>query len=147
MVDRVSQRIYRAKMALTQATIYRLLAAMGRQSDQTLIWLTHVLEHVARTPFHKRQMQQLRGLFENKHPALQLARRVFTELHPNFQRKLIANLGVNAVWLGEMKRREYTAREGVRPPFLIAISPTMHCNLRCIGCYAGAYPWENYLSY
>jgi len=32
---------------------------------------------------------------------------------------------------------------GVHPPYLIVISPTMRCNLHCLGCYAGHYPRES----
>jgi MoaA/NifB/PqqE/SkfB family radical SAM enzyme len=42
-------------------------------------------------------------------------------------------------WMGAKKRDEILAREGVKPPFNFLISPTMRCNLRCVGCYAANY--------
>jgi MoaA/NifB/PqqE/SkfB family radical SAM enzyme len=97
------------------------------------------LEQVSRTEHHKTQLRQLRNLFETGHPAIELARKLLN-LHPTYRRRIIGGLGVNATWLGEAKRQEFAAREGIYPPFLIVISPTMRCNLRCLGCYAGSYP-------
>jgi len=108
-------------------------------TDHRVILLTHILERLARSERHKAQLQALRALIEDQHPAAQLARRVFS-LHPNVRRRLINSLGINATWLGEQEREAFAAEHGVYPPFLIVISPTMRCNLRCLGCYAGSYP-------
>jgi MoaA/NifB/PqqE/SkfB family radical SAM enzyme len=42
--------------------------------------------------------------------------------------------------LGTNKRRAFAqAPGGFYPPGMLVISPTMRCNLRCTGCYAGSY--------
>jgi len=52
--------------------------------------------------------------------------------------KLLDNLLVNAI-TGKRQRIQYHRRTGLQPPYLLVISPTMRCNLRCIGCYAARY--------
>jgi MoaA/NifB/PqqE/SkfB family radical SAM enzyme len=116
-----------------------LPSLLARTSDESLIRLTSIFEKVARTPFHKNQLRQLRELFRRGHPALELGRRVLS-LHPNCRKHIISGLGINATWLGDQKRKEFWKREGIFPPYLIVISPLMRCNLRCLGCYAGNYP-------
>jgi len=112
---------------------------ISRATDSRLILLTRMLERVARSKHHKTQVRYLRKLIEEEHPALQLAHRVMA-LHPNARRAIINSLGINATWLGDAERKAFAAEHGVSPPFLIVISPTMRCNLRCLGCYAGNYP-------
>ncbi len=112
---------------------------LAKTSDANLIRLTYLLERVARTPHHKTQLRQLRELFYQGHPALELGRRVL-KLNPNCRKHIISGLGVNATWVGEQKRQEFWRREGLVPPWLMVISPLMRCNLRCLGCYAGEYP-------
>jgi MoaA/NifB/PqqE/SkfB family radical SAM enzyme len=114
---------------------------LSQVSDKRLIVLTHILERVARTDHHKAQLAYLRQMVEDRHPAIELARRIFM-LHPNARRALINALGINATWLGDAQRKAFAAAHGVDPPYLIVISPTMRCNLRCLGCYAGEYPRE-----
>jgi len=114
---------------------------LGHANDSRLVLLTRVLERVARTEHHKAQLRYLRGAFEQQHPATQLARRLL-HLHPAARRAVINGVGINATWLGEAQRKAFAEEHGVRPPYLIVISPTMRCNLRCLGCYAGHYPRE-----
>jgi MoaA/NifB/PqqE/SkfB family radical SAM enzyme len=45
-----------------------------------------------------------------------------------------------------LKRKTIQRREGFMVPIAIAFSPTMRCNLSCIGCYAKDYPRNNELS-
>jgi len=114
---------------------------LNRATDSRLITLTRILERVARTEHHKAQVRYLRRMIEEQDPAVGVARRVMG-LHPNARRAIINSLGVNATWIGDAERKAFAAEYGVQPPFLIVISPTMRCNLRCLGCYAGEYPRE-----
>lgn len=116
-----------------------LLSALSRTSDDNLLRLIGLFQKIAVSDHHRKQLGQLAELVERKHPALQLIRRLLN-LHPNYRRRVIQNLGINATWLGEEKRREFAERIGVYPPYLIVISPTMRCNLKCLGCYSGQYP-------
>ena len=111
----------------------------SRATDGRLILLCHILERVARTQHHKAQLRYLRKLVEDHHPAIGLLHRMMA-LNPGARRSIINSLGVNATWLGEVTRRAFAAEHGVMPPYLIVISPTMRCNLKCLGCYAGEYP-------
>jgi MoaA/NifB/PqqE/SkfB family radical SAM enzyme len=114
---------------------------LSQVSDKRLIVLMHILERVARTDHHKAQLAYLRQMVEDQHPSIELARRILA-LRPNARRALINGLGINATWLGDAERKAFASAHGVRPPYLIVISPTMRCNLRCLGCYAGEYPRE-----
>jgi len=126
--------------------VQQFLAALGGSSDRDLIWLTRVAEHLTPTERHRKQVEWFRGLVQQHHPAVQLARRVLTETAPQVRRGILLNLFVGTTWEGFKVRQELLAREGFYPPYLIVISPTMRCNLRCYGCYAGAYQWDAELS-
>ncbi len=115
---------------------------LNHADDARLVTLTRILERVARTEHHRAQLRYLRKLILEQHPAVELARRVL-HLHPNARRAIINSLGINATWLGDAERKAFAQEHGVHPPFLIVISPTMRCNLRCLGCYAGEYPRES----
>jgi len=52
-----------------------------------------------------------------------------------FSRNVIYNAGLR----GNVKRRRFEERNGFKSPTFLVISPTMDCNLRCAGCYAGRY--------
>jgi MoaA/NifB/PqqE/SkfB family radical SAM enzyme len=54
---------------------------------------------------------------------------------------LIFNLGVKGAHI-----RVRIRQQGLWTPFLVAVSPTMRCNLKCAGCYSGLYSKEGELS-
>ena len=56
--------------------------------------------------------------------------------------KFAENLIVNEFIAADPKREQFFGRHGFYPPFFLVISPTMRCNLRCYGCYAGQYEKE-----
>jgi MoaA/NifB/PqqE/SkfB family radical SAM enzyme len=59
-------------------------------------------------------------------------------MHRNVRRGAI-NFLVDALFYKARQREEFERENGFSPPMLMVISPTMRCNLRCVGCYAGMY--------
>ncbi len=68
----------------------------------------------------------------------QFYRRLLVKSNPNFSDKILANLLIQGAFLNQ-KKRDIAYEEGSRVPTTILISPTMRCNLSCIGCYAASY--------
>ncbi len=64
--------------------------------------------------------------------------RIGRAMSPSYRKKIVRNLIYNEYISGVRRRREFS-RDGNWVPSLIVISPTMRCNLRCTGCYAGLY--------
>lgn len=60
------------------------------------------------------------------------------ELHKNVRRGAI-NFLTDALFYKSRVREAFAKENGFNPPLLLVISPTMRCNLRCVGCYAGMY--------
>jgi MoaA/NifB/PqqE/SkfB family radical SAM enzyme len=64
------------------------------------------------------------------------------ELHKNTRRGAI-NFLTEALFNKARVRDAYYREHGHSPPLLLVISPTMRCNLKCEGCYAGMYAKED----
>ena len=85
------------------------------------------------------RVQAARALFD-------MAKRQLPRLSRNTQKALAFNTFFNAINLGDEKREEYRARHGEYPPFFLLMSPSMACDLRCVGCYAWKHPRDESLS-
>lgn len=72
---------------------------------------------------------------------------ILTTTDKNCLKKLFTNFLGNAVWTGMPKRAKLLEEEDIKTPFVILISPSMRCNLRCTGCYASSYSKEDDISY
>jgi len=71
-----------------------------------------------------------------------LIHRVFTDYDPDYASRIFTNviLNVGFFWVYFDKSNQ---KKDIPTPYTILISPTMRCNLRCIGCYAGNYKKED----
>jgi len=124
-----------------------LLSLVPRMSVENLIRASKFAEKLTRVERDRETIKLLREMFEQGHPAVMMAKEVLERLSPNCRNKLIENLFVNAFLIGTDQREiEMPKKEGFRPPMFLVISPTMRCNLRCPGCYAGEYEQHQGLS-
>ena len=76
----------------------------------------------------------------------QFYRRILVESNSNFSDKFLTNLLVQGIFLN-LKKKELAKKEGFHIPATVLISPTMRCNLSCIGCYAGNYTKKDDLEF
>ncbi|MHB1661822.1 MAG: radical SAM protein [bacterium] len=82
----------------------------------------------------------------------------FDHIFVNLKRKLpylsksvkegiLDNFISNFLLLSGEKRKAFIEKNGFYPPLFYVISPTMHCNLKCYGCYSANYTRRDMLSY
>ncbi|MHC4915070.1 MAG: radical SAM protein [Planctomycetota bacterium] len=87
---------------------------------------------------------------DRKHGAAKMLFNTFRKRLPTYapevQRKLCVNMLYNSVHVGEGARTDYREKYGEEPPFFFVISPSMRCDLRCVGCYAWQYRGQSDLT-
>ena len=118
-----------------------LLWYLSEASDESIIKFLKLARRIPKDPENDivTGLNYIIQVFEQKHPALEVVRKIITETHPNVRKRILENWIINSLLLGTNKRDEYTRKYGFHPPSLFVISPTMRCNLKCYGCYAGEY--------
>jgi MoaA/NifB/PqqE/SkfB family radical SAM enzyme len=109
---------------------------MATKSQKNWSRVINILEHFSKNPGILSTLEKLKD--EKYFKAFSRLK----EINPNCRKKVFNNLVVNSI-KGPDFREKYLAKHGVIPPYLLVISPTMRCNLRCIGCYAGEYTKED----
>lgn len=123
------------------------LSADDRRLIGGLRTIARVGKYVAPTYGHRRQLERLEWAIDHDHPAIELVRRIVQSGNEKYLRHL-AGLFVNHAWEGYRQRVRLEKQLGHSLPGFIVISPLARCNLRCVGCYAGAYgDREPFLSY
>jgi len=63
----------------------------------------------------------------------------FPTLSKNVKEKFVQNFIVKPYTVYSARRKAYLEETGEEAPSLLVISPSMKCNLKCYGCYAGDY--------
>lgn len=65
--------------------------------------------------------------------------RVIQNTHPRVREKFVGRMVASMIFRDHMALERARKKIGMVPPPTMLISPTMRCNYRCKGCYAGSY--------
>src|SRR5512139_1584261 len=132
----------------THQVISLILEMLNRISDENLIRLTYLGEKLTSDEEVLSGIAGVRRLLQDpKHPAKRLFQRVLDYLPSQNSRSLFETLFYRAWFLGGKKREQFEVEYGFWPPFVMILSPTLHCNLRCKGCYTLGYGTKPELPY
>lgn len=109
-------------------------------SDERLLQLTYLGEKLTSDYEVLDAIRGVRNLLQTPgHPAKQLFRGILEYLPPKNRTIIFHTLFNNAWFHGNKKRNQFEKEHGFRPPFVMILSPTWQCNLRCKGCYTLGY--------
>jgi len=128
------------KEQTAQQAARAIIRLLPKISDENLVRLTHLGQWLSNDPEVLQGIEKVRRLLETpEHPAKELFRRVLTYLPTKRRIRLFETL-FNGAWFEGGKLRDmWESKLGARPPFIMILSPTLRCNLRCKGCYTLGY--------
>jgi MoaA/NifB/PqqE/SkfB family radical SAM enzyme len=132
------------KNRMEQQIIQIILNNLTNTSDKNIIRMASLVEKVS-PKYHKPTIKNIKNLFEQKHPSIGLVRNFLTNLNPKYKEQFTKNL-INNFLINQKTRKEFLDA-GQQVPFTILISPTMRCNLNCVGCYARDYSKKDDLDF
>lgn len=139
----ISHKINHAFNQLKGSSAKQVIHLIGKivkkASHKNAAKVIDLLVSVAPNPEAKRIIKAVKQDFERKGSWYGFSHRIFTEIDPQCLDKFINNLFINEEFTGLVKQEEFKKREGFYPPRFLLISPTMRCNLNCIGCSTRKY--------
>ena len=122
-----------------QTAFDKMAAIAARGSDDALLKVVSVVEKITTNEYWSGVIRSARQKFKAGHPGARLAMRFLKDINPKVRNRVLRNLIVKEGLIAPNKRHRIREREGFYPPSLLVVSPTMRCNLKCYGCYAGNY--------
>ncbi|HAA90329.1 MAG: Fe-S oxidoreductase [Thermoanaerobacterales bacterium 50_218] len=128
-----------AKKVLGEKLIEQALNYIGGNPETNIPRFLRLIETIARAPGHKESIQKVQDAYQNDPVMREYLNKLFYELDPGVQKRLVCNLVLNALLLGRPRQIQIEQEEGIHVPFTFLIDPTSACNLKCIGCWAGEY--------
>lgn len=116
-----------------------IVEILKRASDDKLVLLTQLAEKLTTDSEILSAIRGIRRMIETDHPAKRLFKGILEYLPPKNRTTIFNTLFNNAWFIGNKKRNQFEKANGFRPPFVMILSPTWQCNLRCKGCYTLGY--------
>ncbi len=125
-----------------------IVELLRRVSDERLIQLTYLGEKLTSDYEILNSIKGVRNMLQTPgHPAKRLFWGVLEYLLPKNRTIIFNTLFNNAWFMGNRKRDQFEKEHGFRPPFVMILSPTWQCNLKCAGCYTLGYQRHPGLSF
>jgi MoaA/NifB/PqqE/SkfB family radical SAM enzyme len=110
--------------------------------------VTYLAEKLVKKDYYVEKIRWIKKLFDNNHPSLTVTKKILQNTNPHQRKTLIKAAIINQLLVGTNKRKDFSEQNGgFYPPGFFVISPSMKCNLKCIGCYAGYYKKDAELTF
>ncbi len=121
---------------------------LASRSDYFLDKLSLLAHTITRREHYKKKILWIRNLIRKKHPSLIVIKKILRDTDPDQRDRLVRSFILNQLLLGSNKRKRFSMQKGgFYPPGFMVISPSMKCNLKCYGCYAGSYDQNEALGF
>lgn len=128
------------KESLQKKIIKKIIEGLSDTSNENLVRLATLFKKLS--PRNDESSKAIIGAAKNairdNHPMVIFIKKIMKEMYPNCRDKFIENFLIQGLMFNQKKRKK-SENEGYYTPLSVLISPTMRCNLNCIGCYAGNY--------
>ncbi|HDQ93637.1 MAG TPA: radical SAM protein [Synergistetes bacterium] len=137
----------KVKAFVSMKMLEKVAEAATDSDEGKLADFFELLSRLSPVKYYREGFLELAGQVRRGTPFALLVRRLLTDLGDNSRKKAITNFFVNFLVLGRGIRDRKEAELGIHIPNFLVISPTMRCNLKCRGCYAGDYDREEELTF
>jgi MoaA/NifB/PqqE/SkfB family radical SAM enzyme len=135
----IGRIVRQTKRDLAEKVVGQALGLLGNDPDRNAKYLLKAIDHVASTD----QQAVIRDFFHDwlgeGYPGREFLGRILKNTHPNVRQRYIARMLVSVLFDRKQILEHHEKWGDVEVPGLMLISPSMRCNYRCEGCYAGSY--------
>ncbi|ACA60223.1 radical SAM protein [Candidatus Desulforudis audaxviator] len=136
-----------AKRYVSEKALQELLSYLSKDPVTHMERLLGLGKLLARREEHRRNVAVVENAIASNQAMRRLAEGLLKDTHPNVRHRLLYNWFINSTLLGIPLQRRLSEKKGFNVPYLILVDPTSACNLRCEGCWAGAYAMHDELEY
>ncbi|WP_297632374.1 radical SAM protein [uncultured Clostridium sp.] len=114
----------------------QLLSYIEKNPEKNVGKIISIAKKLVKSPYDKQGVELLEHFYNDVPSVKELLARVGDEIDPEIVKTFFKNFVLKGIWEGGEIRNKFYEETGGRVPFALLISPSMKCNLRCVGCYA-----------
>lgn len=130
---------------LKEVLINSTLELLDKNPEKNIEKIFSLIRKTVKYPDEKARIDFVYNYYKENEVTQKFVQDIVKNTDKNCLKKFFVNFFANAVWFGKDQRAKLE-QEGGEVPLLILLSPSMRCNLRCTGCYAGNYSKEDDIS-
>lgn len=120
---------------------------IDKNPEKNVNKLFEIAEKASRDEFTKSKIVSIKKYYNDMPSVKGYIENILKNTNKNCLKKFYSNFIGNAIWYGVAKREKIGIKNDTKIPFVLLISPSMRCNLRCTGCYAANYSKKDDIPY
>ncbi|MFP4445455.1 MAG: radical SAM protein [Desulfosudaceae bacterium] len=115
------------------------LGGMGADPDKNAAFVLQAVDNITGDPKQELVRQWFYHWMRANGPGREFLTRIARDIHPRVRERYVARMVTSLFFRDEDVLERGQEKFGLNPPATMLISPSMRCNYRCHGCYAGSY--------
>ncbi len=127
------------KRTMAEKVLGQALKYLGKDTDKNARYVLKAVDHIASGEKQEMVRQWFHHWMREGGPGRQFLHRVVQNTHPKVRERYVARMVASMFFRDPDAPKRAEQKFGIQPPPTMLISPTMRCNYRCEGCYAGSY--------
>jgi len=136
-----------AKQFLSETIIHHVITYLDKNPEDNLEKLFNLGERLAIAEGHRQTVRRAREAVLKNPVMKEYVVRLLRDTDRRVQHRLMYNWFVNSALLGIPRQRRMSEELGFNVPHFFLLDPTSACNLKCKGCWAGAYDKHDTLDF
>lgn len=119
-----------------QKMVNTVLNIIDRDPEKNVDKIFEAIKKITKDKHELEQIEFVHNYYKSQPATYELVQSILKNTDKKCLKKFFTNFFANANWYASSKRAKYLKEEDTKIPFVMLISPSMQCNLRCVGCYA-----------
>lgn len=112
---------------------------IDQDSEKNVDNLFEIVKKSIKDDFTREKIGGVQKIYNDIPSVKEFVQDILKNTNKNCLKKFYSNFVGNAIWYGVPFREKVGEQNDTKIPFILLISPSMRCNLRCTGCYAANY--------
>ncbi|UCC59861.1 MAG: radical SAM protein [Dehalococcoidia bacterium] len=131
------------KRDVAETIISQALMLLGYSSEKNYRRIAAGVNRIAKTEHQRLIASWIENWVSEGNPGSTFLTRLLRGVSPKVRKNYLANMLASLFFRDQQIYDRMRAQYGFNPPSVMLVSPTMRCNYKCVGCYAGEYTTED----
>lgn len=119
-----------------QTVMNTIVDMLERNPEKNVDKIFEAVKKLTKDEHQLKQIEDVHNFYRTQPSTYELVQNILKNTDKKCLKKFFTNFFAMANWYAGSKRAKYMEIEDTKIPFVLLISPSMQCNLRCKGCYA-----------
>ncbi|GAA0180738.1 radical SAM protein [Clostridium sediminicola] len=122
--------------SVKQTLLKKVVDTIYKNPEENVDKIFELIKKMTKDDKQIQQIDYVYKFYKTQPATYKLIQNILKDTNKKCLEKFVTNFFANANWFAGSKRAKMLEKEDTKIPFVLLISPTMQCNLRCNGCYA-----------